>query len=308
VTGVDSPVLYIKGEAFLAAGLVVNLVLLVLAGRLARLSPAYGRCAAAALGGAILSLWTVTRPPSPGAPTAIAVLVGAFGMVLAAYFPAPWRRLGAATAALIAGAMLLGGAVVAISLISGPGGAAAGSVPVPVPWKWVAASLGACALGIGLLGAYRRGRATAQWCLPAELEVEGRRTRLLALIDTGNRLADPFTGAPVMVVELGAVGQLLPGEVRELCRDPRAALNGPTSAWPDEWARRFRVVPFTTVGKTDGLMVGFRADRLTVYRSRGGPVTSDHAVFCVYSGSLSHGGAYQALLPPELAGEEGEVA
>ncbi len=300
----------VHGEAFLLLNLVVDFVLLVMAGRLAGMRPAPARCVLAGLLGGIYALWALLHPASLGA-SAVARMAGAAVLVLVAYFPAsPWRLLLGSLAMLI-GAALLGGAVVAMAFLNRPAPTGWALTP-PLPWGWVAWSLGVAGLGLGMLGLYRRRRAAAAWCLTAEIEVEGRAVLVKALVDTGNRLTDPFSGAPVMVVELDSVQHLLPPEIRSLCREPEGA------AFSDEtfrgmgaegWARRFRVVPFTTVGKASGIMVGFRPDRLKVYRAgRSSPVISEKTVVCLYNRALSPAGAYQALLPPELAGEKGEVA
>ena len=300
----------VHGETFLLLNLVVDFVLLVMAGRLAGLRPAYARCALAGLSGGVYALWALLHPVSWGS-SPLARMATAAVLVLAAYFPAsPWRLV-LGSLAMLAGAAFLGGAVMAMAFLNRP--ASAGwTLTLPLPWGWLVWSLGVAGIGLGLLGLYRRRRAVAAWCLTAEIEVEGRAVLVKALVDTGNRLTDPFSGAPVMVVELDSIEHLLPPEIRNLCRDPEeASFSDETfhGTGAEGWARRFRVVPFTTVGKASGIMVGFRPDRLKVYREgRGSPVISENTVVCLYNRALSPAGAYQALLPPELAGEKGEVA
>lgn len=319
----------VHGEVFLLLNLVVDFVLLVMAGRLAGLRPAYLRCALAGLFGGVYALWALLHPGSAGA-AAVARTAIAAVLILAAYFPAPPLRLLLGSLALLVGAALLGGIVLALAFLNQPGlsgwagwsgstgpagrtGWAGAVFPLPLPWGWLVWSLAVAGLGFGLLGLYRRRRAAVAWCLSAEIEVEGRAVLVKALVDTGNRLADPFSGAPVVVVELDAIQHLLPPEVCRLCRELEAAATFSGEAFlaveTEGWARRFRVIPFTTVGKVSGIMVGFRPDRLKVYRQdRSSPVVSERTVVCLYNRTLSPAGAYRALLPPELAGEEGEVA
>ena len=57
--------------------------------------------------------------------------------------------------------------------------------------------------------------------IPAVLSLGEKKVALTALVDTGNTLADPVTGRPVMVAEGAKLGPLLPEEVGELAlKDP----------------------------------------------------------------------------------------
>ncbi|HAI20461.1 MAG TPA: hypothetical protein DCM14_00925 [Clostridiales bacterium UBA8153] len=78
------------------------------------------------------------------------------------------------------------------------------------------------------LGQLARASAWGQWwqqaqCPAARVELEHGSVELVALLDTGNRLTAPLTGLPVMVVECGALDDLIPHEFRLASgADPRA--------------------------------------------------------------------------------------
>lgn len=122
-----------------------------------------------------------------------------------------------------------------------------------------------------------------------------------ALIDTGNQLQDPLTKIPVVVVEYAALRHLLPPEVR---------LAFEKGAEPDimevlealaltPWSTRFRVIPFTSLGKQNGLLMGFRPDRLEIYKNDC-PVATENVIVGIYTRELSPEGAYRALLHPDI--------
>ncbi len=127
-----------------------------------------------------------------------------------------------------------------------------------------------------------------------EVEVE-------ALIDTGNQLQDPLTNIPVVVVEYAALRHLLP---------PAVQLAFEKSADPDimevlqalattPWSTRFRVIPFTSLGRQNGLLMGFRPDRLEIVKNDQ-TVKTDNVIVGIYTKELSPEGSYRALLHPDI--------
>lgn len=122
-----------------------------------------------------------------------------------------------------------------------------------------------------------------------------------ALIDTGNRLEDPLSRVPVIVIEYDAIKSLMPPEVRkafEINTDPDLMVILDSIAHTP-WSRRFRVIPFTSLGKENGLLVGFKPDRLEIF-SEGIRVSTNNVIVGVYRQELSPEGHYKALLHPEL--------
>lgn len=87
------------------------------------------------------------------------------------------------------------------------------------------------------------------------ISLGGRESRLTALIDSGNRLYDPATGAAVMLASPHALAPLFPGE--DLSADPVGLTARPSLAG------RFRLIPYRAVG-VRGLLPVFRPDRLSV--------------------------------------------
>lgn len=133
--------------------------------------------------------------------------------------------------------------------------------------------------------------------------VGDRQAEFPALVDTGNRLRDPLSDAPVVIVEYPALGLLLPpqfGPVWEASVDDEPDLGKLADALGDSgWSSRLRLVPFSSIGKASGLLVGFRPDELRIGR-RGGLVRTADVIVCVSPRPLSAAGGYRALLPPEV--------
>lgn len=177
--------------------------------------------------------------------------------------------------------------------------------PVVVSWAGPVASvvtiLVAAELGWGVV---QRWVWSHTVYLPLEIELLDKTARLTALLDTGNQLRDPLTAAPVIVVG-GEVGpRLLPKEVWALLQTGGSLDLGALteSIGTSPLAARFRMIPFTSLGKKQGLLPAFRPDRVTLFL-RTEKIELPGAVVAFYGQSLSYDGSYQALLPPPLLHE-----
>ena len=124
---------------------------------------------------------------------------------------------------------------------------------------------------------------------------------LYALVDTGNSLHDPLTNMPVVVVEFSAIKELLPEDIRTLFeKDSEEDLNIVTTAIScSAWFSRFRLIPFTSLGKENGMLIGFRPDYIEIGNENEKKGVSD-VIIGIYNRALSRNEKYRALLNPEL--------
>lgn len=104
--------------------------------------------------------------------------------------------------------------------------------------------------------------------------VEGeKQINFQALFDTGNVLKDPYTGKPVSIVE----------ESEE------------TLCWLHTKPQKYRIIPFRSIGKEDGILEGTEVDELIICGKEGQKVEKD-AVIALYKGRLSGDGSFQMIL------------
>lgn len=309
---------YVYGDIFFLINFCFDFSLLYLAGRLAR-SAVRGRrlLLAAALGSgfALAGLY----PQMQFLMTLPAELVASALMVAVAY-PATVRNLGSYATTLglfYVASLLVGGAALGWNyLVSGvasvDGGAATGNLGLGsvIP----AVLVGGVLVHWAFVTGKERQRVSA-FCVPCRVEVEGNQAEFRGLVDTGNRLRDPLSDDPVVIVEYPALGQLLPpglvsvwqggssvqtgagpdpGEAEEPDLGRLAAALGGTG-----WLARVRLVPFSSLGRASGLLVGFRPDAVIV-GSRGKSIRRTDVVVCVSPRPLSQEGGYRALVPPEI--------
>lgn len=99
---------------------------------------------------------------------------------------------------------------------------------------------------------------------PLEIKINKKTISLNALLDTGNMLKDPITLMPVIVVEKEKLYSFLPTEI---LNNLERIVGGDTKEIIEknmEYMSKFRIIPYNSIGKQNGLMLGFKADNVKI--------------------------------------------
>lgn len=133
------------------------------------------------------------------------------------------------------------------------------------------------------------------------IEFENKKVMLDALIDTGNSLKEPISNIPVVVVEFEAVKDILPQEVKMIfLNESEANLDLVVEEISKtDWASRFRLIPFNSLGKSNGMLIGFRPDRVEI-ELQNEIKGFEEVIIGIYNRVLSRDESYKALLSLEL--------
>lgn len=127
--------------------------------------------------------------------------------------------------------------------------------------------------------------------------IGNRETTIQGLIDTGNELYDPITSYPVIIVEYARMMTLIPSSIRSIfenhLEDNLEEIYSSVKA--SNWMPRLRLIPFSSLGKEKGMLLGFKADRVRLNNKE-----FTEVIIGVYSKKLSPNGEYGALLNPDL--------
>lgn len=122
--------------------------------------------------------------------------------------------------------------------------------------------------------------------------------RFDALVDTGHSLREPITQAPVIVAEFEYIKPFLPDGLRLLFYEKQENdLCGLLAESEAPFYQRVRMIPFTSLGRDNGMLIGFRPDRVTVGDTQ---TERSDVVIGIYNSRFTRDGRYQALLGPEL--------
>ncbi|NMB46279.1 MAG: sigma-E processing peptidase SpoIIGA [Firmicutes bacterium] len=137
--------------------------------------------------------------------------------------------------------------------------------------------------------------------LPVHIQFGPTTIRVIGLIDTGNHLTDPLTGVPVIILEQVLMAKLLPHELAKSIGQLEAGAETALAQLltSSQWSSRFRMIPYTSLGKKNGMLVGFRPDKVTLEIS-GQSVPTREAIVAICNHQLDSAGEYQALIPPSI--------
>ena len=222
-------------------------------------------------------------------------------------FPTGWGRtaLAAALGAIYAGVCVLPGfsflsgtlwRIVFLALMGAIAfGFSMGSVRRGILFIFMSMALGGIALGLGSDGFWAvvmaaigvallcligfQGRVSDNRFVPIFVKHGGKSVTMTALVDTGNTLRDPISGAPVVVADAQA-GETLLSLTREQLLHPvetMAQVSG------------LRLIPYHAVGQPAGMLIGIKAERVEINGKR----TDCMVAFAPQS--IGAGRDYQAL-------------
>ncbi|MHB1392291.1 MAG: sigma-E processing peptidase SpoIIGA [Clostridia bacterium] len=137
-----------------------------------------------------------------------------------------------------------------------------------------------------------------------EMSFDKKQLCLDALVDTGNSLKDPITNVPVMIMDYSIIRELLPEEIQKIFEQSgENDLNAIAEIMSiSKWATRFRIIPFKSLGRENGMLVGFRPDMVTIFDSDR-RIQLNNIIIAIYRKNLSKDGEYSALIHPEMMKE-----
>lgn len=128
------------------------------------------------------------------------------------------------------------------------------------------------------------------------IKINEKQIKTKAMIDTGNLLKEPITNIPVVVVEHTLLNEIIPKEILENIDN---ILAGNFKAIPEEiqneYMLKLKVIPFTSLGKQNGMLLGIKAEDLKV-EGDNEVKDVDKVIIGMYNKKLSKKNEYSALL------------
>ena len=117
-----------------------------------------------------------------------------------------------------------------------------------------------------------------------------------AMIDTGNLAKEPITNTPVVIVESSLLESYLP---KELLRNIDNVLAGDLNNVPENYISKLRCIPFSSLGKQNGLLLGMKAEEITIIIDDEKKI-KQNVIIGIYEKSLTKRGEYRALVGLDL--------
>ena len=129
-----------------------------------------------------------------------------------------------------------------------------------------------------------------------KIKLNGKEVETKAMIDTGNLAKEPITNTPVVIVESSLLDKVLPEEILNSIDN---ILAGKLDGVKEEYISRLRCIPFSSLGKQNGMLLGIKADKIIVEKEEEERITNN-VIIGVYDKSLTKRGEYRALIGLEL--------
>ena len=128
------------------------------------------------------------------------------------------------------------------------------------------------------------------------IKINKKEIKTRAMIDTGNLLKEPITNIPVVVMEHKLLYDVVPEEILDNIEN---ILGGDLEKIPEniknDYISKLKVIPFTSLGKQNGMLLGLKADKLEIVED---DIVKnvDKVIIGMYNKKLSKKGEYSALL------------
>jgi stage II sporulation protein GA (sporulation sigma-E factor processing peptidase) len=166
------------------------------------------------------------------------------------------------------------------------------------------------ALAIVLMFIWRLYRRKDKDIYDIELTLEGRSFKTKGLFDTGNCLYDPLYHKPVIVIERSVVEELLSEEFLDEFENTKKYLSGmgmeeamaaslEQSEITKKLLLRLRIIPYSSIGKAQGMMFGLSLDQLVIHTGRE-TICCRKITAAISENSLSPKEEYHVILHKEL--------
>ena len=133
-----------------------------------------------------------------------------------------------------------------------------------------------------------------------KLKINGKQIETKAMIDTGNLVKEPITNTPVVIVEKSLLEGIIP---KEILKNLENILCGNLENLPqdiqDEYLPKLRCIPFSSLGKENGMLVGIKISEIVV-KSEDEEKKTSNIIIGIYERSLTKKGEYRALVGVDL--------
>jgi len=121
----------------------------------------------------------------------------------------------------------------------------------------------------------------------------------VGFIDTGNNLCDPLTQKPVFIIDLDVIKNILPINCFESLNKSISENNVDELLNIPEISKYIRLVPFSSLGKANGLLISIKIDKITLKLNKV-LYKFENPVLGISNQKLDGRNKYQMIIPFKL--------
>ena len=132
-----------------------------------------------------------------------------------------------------------------------------------------------------------------------EIFYNGKSQKIKTMLDTGNLLKEPITQNDVIIVEKKSLINIVSKDILE---NMSSIINGKWIESKETHLYNFVLIPFSTLGNENGLLIGFKPDYIKILKEDELLITN---VFIgIYDGKLSKDNLYTSLIGLDIINKE----
>lgn len=109
------------------------------------------------------------------------------------------------------------------------------------------------------------------------------------ILDTGNLLTDPITNIPVLIVESNKLTKIIPQNISKII------FGSELQKINDDIKKRCSIIPFSSIGKNNGMIIGFRPDYIKIHTQEGEEIRKK-VIVGIYENKITKNGPYSGLI------------
>ena len=130
-----------------------------------------------------------------------------------------------------------------------------------------------------------------------ELEIiyKGKNRIIKTMLDTGNLLKDPISKLDVIIVEKDSLNGMVSNDILDNISN---IVNGKWIESKEVYNYKFKIIPFSSLGNSNGLLIAFKPDYIKVYSEE--VYLRDDILIGIYDGKLSKNNMYTSLIGLEV--------
>ncbi len=157
---------------------------------------------------------------------------------------------------------------------------------------------------ISILWLYRWYKSTEREIYEVELFFNHQIVQTKGFMDTGNCLYDPIFKKPVMIIENSILERLVTSELLKDMNHVRLTmeghnLDGEQCNIGGEYAHRIRFIPYQSIGKARGMMIGLILDKVLIHTDKE-TICNEKVTAAIGDNHLSTKDDYHVILHKEL--------
>lgn len=124
---------------------------------------------------------------------------------------------------------------------------------------------------------------------------EDKMLKVNALLDSGNMLKEPISGMPVIIIEKETLGKLIPEKILDYIEDIMGGDEKETKNEIQQYLSKVRMVPFMSIGKANGMLVGIKVDKVKI-ETEDINIERENVIVGIYNNKLTKDNKYNALI------------